>query len=74
MTTSGDYKWTQRIGGTEPDKPQAGVVVDKANNRIYLAGFFNGTVNFKEDWAETESRTAQQNGLMDAFVLRLQLP
>jgi len=74
MTAAGDYKWVQCIGGTGPIKPWAGVRVDKSKNAVYLAGFFNGTVNFKEDWAATEERTAQQGGKMDGFVIRLDLP
>ncbi len=61
-----DYGWTQTLGGTGFDAAVA-VERDGAGN-LYVAGFFEGTVDFDPAPDQTELRTAK--GSRDAFVTK----
>jgi len=58
------YGWTYRIGGTGDDSGE-GLCVD-TNGKAYVTGTFYNTVDFGEDWGETDSKNSA--GLMDAFL------
>jgi len=61
-----DYGWTRTVGGTGFDAAVA-IERDDAGN-LYVAGFFEGTVDFDPAPDQTELRTAK--GSRDAFVTK----
>lgn len=61
------YGWTKVIGSSFGDIGRA-VAIDKDNNIIFV-GEFGGTVNFREDWGGTDTRTSQ--GSSDVFILKI---
>jgi hypothetical protein len=62
------YRWTHRIGGPGTDMP-SGVCTDTSGN-VYVAGFFEGTVNFAEDWGESGTKTSTVFS-RDIFVTKI---
>jgi len=67
VNADGTYGWSHSIGGTGYDCGY-GVTAD-GNGNVYVTGAFNGTVNFAQDWGESESKTSA--GGNDAFVTRV---
>ena len=63
----GTYLWTRTFGGTGQDSVNA--VAFDADNNVFAAGQFTGTVNFKASTSGTDARTAA--GLSDAFVVKI---
>jgi hypothetical protein len=70
ITSSADYGWTHRIGGTESDRP-CGICAD-VNGGVFICGEMGFasepgyTVNFADDWSGTETKTSA--GLGDIFI------
>ncbi len=61
-----DYGWTQTLGASGFD---AAIAIERdASGDLYVAGFFEGTVDFDPAPDGTESRTAQ--GSRDIFVTK----
>ena len=67
VNSDGTYGWTRRMGSTGHDLGFA-MATDNSGN-LYVTGAFNGTVNFAQDWGESESKTSA--GGNDAFVTRV---
>jgi hypothetical protein len=67
INADGSYGWTYRVGGTGDEEFRA-VTVGVWGN-IYLAGGFEGTVDFRTDWGASDPIASA--GLKDAFVTRL---
>jgi len=65
LTRSGQFSWTQRMGGTAPDETRA-VALD-ATGRLYVTGIFRGTADF-DGGPGTLNRTSA--GGADGFVAR----
>jgi hypothetical protein len=63
----GHYLWTRRMGGTGYENATA--ICTDPNGNIYVAGTFEETVNFEEDWSGTETKTSE--GLTDIFVTKI---
>jgi hypothetical protein len=66
-TYQGSYAGTKRIGGASGDWI-AGIVSDSSGN-IYVAGIFQGTVMFGNDFGATDTKTSA--GGDDIFVTRI---
>jgi hypothetical protein len=67
LDTNGDFLWTDRIGGTLREYA-FGIDTD-INNNIYVAGAFQGTVDFNPYLSFTYMLTAL--ALVDAYTLKL---
>ncbi len=61
------YGWTARFGGTSHDFSE-GLALDREGNLI-VAGYFQGTVDFGQDLAASDSKTSA--GDYDCFVTKL---
>jgi hypothetical protein len=67
INASGTHAWTRQIGG--PDNNGAsGIAVDTSGN-VYVAGYFESTVDFKADFGGAEPKTSYGN--TDIFVTRI---
>jgi hypothetical protein len=66
VNADGSYGWTRRMGGANSDEARD-VATDGAGN-VYLAGFFQGFVDFRADFGGTDSKTSTGIG---AFVTRI---
>jgi hypothetical protein len=68
INANGTYGWTKRMGGPDNDYVQ-GICTDGSGN-VYVTGYFSSTVNFREDWGGTDSRTG--TGIStDIFVTKI---
>jgi PKD repeat protein len=56
IDASGNYLWTRRIGGSGYWDEARAICVDGTGD-LYVAGYFSGTVNFAEDWGESDTKT-----------------
>ncbi len=61
------YGWTKIIGGTGWDDGRA-ITTDSSGN-VYVAGFFQGTVNFGLDFGTTDIKTPA--GWWDIFITKI---
>ncbi len=68
LDPNGYYCWTKRIGGSGEDAAYH-VNIDN-NSNIYIVGYFNGTVNFSEDWGSSDIKTTLSSDY-NAFVTKL---
>jgi hypothetical protein len=66
MSTSGNYVWAKRIGGTDDDSGNA-IAVDSSGN-VYTTGQFEGVVDFDPGAGTTNLTSA---GSADVFVSKL---
>jgi PKD repeat protein len=67
IDVGGNYRWTHRMGGTAADLANA-ICADGSGN-VYLAGYFQGTVNFADDWAGSETKASA--GDTDIFIAKI---
>jgi hypothetical protein len=67
IKADGTYGWTKRIGGDWTDTGE-GITKDASGN-IYVAGYFEGTVNFGADFGLTDTKTSE--GRSDVFVTKI---
>jgi hypothetical protein len=67
INANGSYGWTKWIGGPGSDKGLS-LTID-GNGGLYIAGFFQSTVNFCADWSGTDSKT--NAGLSDIFISKV---
>jgi hypothetical protein len=67
INSNGAYGWTRIIGGTASDRGYA-ITTDPSGN-VYVAGDFQGTVNFGLDFGATDIKTAA--GFGDIFFTKL---
>jgi hypothetical protein len=67
INANGTHAWTKQMGGAGNDGA-SGIAVD-ADDNVYVAGYFEDTVDFKADFGGTESKTSA--GVYDAFVTKL---
>jgi len=61
------YGWTKHIGGTNSDWGY-GISTD-TNGNVYVTGRFWDTVNFAEDWGDSDSKTSA--GGHDIFITKI---
>ena len=67
MSETGEYQWTKTFGGKEKDWGTA-VQVDSKGN-IYLVMYFQSTVDFGEDFGQSEVRKSMGGG--DIAIIRI---
>jgi PKD repeat protein len=67
IDASGNYVWTRRIGGSDYDCVKA-TCTDGSGN-VYLAGYFQGTVNFAQDWGSSDTKVSA--GYKDIFITKI---
>ncbi|MFH1421638.1 MAG: SBBP repeat-containing protein, partial [Planctomycetota bacterium] len=63
----GYYCWSRAIGGTGADIPWS--IVTDENDNVYVAGYFEDSVNFANDWNGSEIKTSA--GSYDAFITKI---
>ena len=68
LSPSGDYFWTKRIGGAGNDGA-SGIAVD-AHDNVYVAGYFEKTVDFRADFGGEETKISYGD-TTDIFVTRI---
>jgi hypothetical protein len=68
VNSDGTYGWTRRLGGTG-DESCVAVTCDPSGN-WYAVGWFNGSVDFRADWAGGTDLKIPVGGY-DAFVTRV---
>jgi hypothetical protein len=69
MDTSGNYLWTRRMGGTGDFESAYALCTDVGGN-VYVAGYFySPTVNFAEDWGESDIKVSAGN--YDIFITEI---
>ena len=61
------YCWTKTMGSIFMDGSTS--VCADGNDNIYLTGYFEGTINFAEDWGGSDIRTSR--GGADIFVTKI---
>jgi hypothetical protein len=67
--TTGSYGWTKRMGGTSTsDAAGRSITIDSSQN-VYVAGVFQGIVNFGGDFGITDNKTS--SGDKDIFITKL---
>lgn len=67
IDVNGNHVWTHRMGGSRGDGGTA-ISTDR-NGNVYVAGEFDGILNFAEDWGGSEiSRSA---GHADIFITKI---
>jgi predicted outer membrane repeat protein len=67
LTSTGDYLWAQRLGGTSSDFGYA-IAIDTSNN-IYTTGYFAGNVDF--DPGASTANLISAGGSDDIFISSL---
>lgn len=67
INADGTYAWTKRIGGSDDEGTHI-IETDPAGN-VYLAGSFNGTVDFGADFGTSDIKIS--SGSSDSFVTRI---
>jgi hypothetical protein len=67
IPSDGSYGWTRQFGGSGIDR--IGALATDANGNIYIAGYWDATVNFAADFAGTDPRTTTTGP--DAFVTKV---
>ena len=68
IDANGTYGWTKRIGGADNDKA-SGIAVD-AHDNVYVAGYFEKTVDFRADFGGEETKISYGD-TTDIFVTRI---
>jgi hypothetical protein len=68
VDANGSYGWTRVFGGTGSDQCTS-MAVD-GSGRLYLAGLFSGTVDFRADWGGSPD---QKTGNLSADICLLKL-
>jgi hypothetical protein len=67
LTEEGDYVWTRTLGGAQVDS--AADVCVTPSGHVWIAGFFNGTVNFAKEWEGYDIKMSM--GKSDIFITEL---
>lgn len=67
LDADGVYQWTKRVGG-DSDDSFTFMDIDE-NNNVYVQMSFRGTIDFAEDWSETDSKTSA--GGYEVAVMRI---
>ena len=67
INSNGTYGWTKRMGGAGHDGA-SGIAVD-ADDNVYVAGYFEGAVNFGADFSDAGDKTSLGN--TDIFVTKI---
>jgi hypothetical protein len=67
ITANGSYIWTHTMGGIDDDGV-SGICADGSGN-IYVAGYFQSTVNFAQDWGGSDAKTSA--GSLDMFITKI---
>ena len=68
ISANGTHEWTKRIGGAGNDGA-SGIAVD-AHDNVYVAGYFEKTVDFRADFGGEETKISYGD-TTDIFVTRI---
>lgn len=67
INANGTYAWTHTIPG-QGSYTLGGICADGLGN-IYVTGYFDNTVNFRDDWSSTDNKTSA--GSHDVFITKM---